>query len=96
MTGLRFRLDAGGDTMVFSAKASEPPALVYWGPSLALGADLAAIAELAQRPIPHGMLDGGEVLDLVPDAARGFLGTPSSQLHRSGDLVLSQFQLVSS
>ncbi len=96
MTGLRFRLDAGGDTMVFSAKASEPPALVYWGPSLAIGADLAAIAELAQRPIPHGMLDGGEGLDLMPDAARGFLGTPSSQLHRSGDLVLSQFQLVSS
>ena len=95
MTGLRFRLDAGGDTMVFSAKASEPPALVYWGPSLALGADLAAIAELAQRPIPHGMLDGGEVLDLVPDAARGFLGTPLAQLHRSGDLVLTQFQLVS-
>lgn len=96
MTGLRFRLDAGGDTMVFSAKASEPPALVYWGPSLGIGVDLAAIAELAQRPVPHGMLDGGEVLDLLPDAARGFLGTPSSQLHRAGDLVLSQFQVVSS
>ena len=96
MTGLRFRLDAGGDTMVFSAKASEPPALVYWGPGLTLGADLAAIAELAQRPVPHGMLDGGEVLDLAPDAARGFLGTPLAQLHRSGDLVLSQFQVVSS
>ncbi len=96
MTGLRFRLDAGGDTMVFSAKASEPPALVYWGPSLGVGVDLAAIADLAQRPIPHGMLDGGEVLDLVPDAARGFLGTPLAQLHRSGDLVLSQFQMVSS
>ncbi len=96
MTGLRFRLDAGADTMVFSAKASEPPALVYWGPSLVKGADLAAIADLAQRPVPHGMLDSGEVLDLVPDAARGFLGTPSSQLHRSGDLVLSQFQVVSS
>ena len=96
MTGLRFRLDAGGDTMVFSAKASEPPALVYWGPSLALGSDLGAIAQLAQRPIAHGMLDSGEVLDLVPDAARGFVGTPLVQLHRSGDLVLSQFQVVSS
>ena len=96
MTGLRFRLDAGGDTMVFSAEASEPPALVYWGPSLAPGADLAAVAGLAQRPVPHGMLDQGEVLDLVPDAARGFLGTPLAQLHRSGDLVLSQFQLVAS
>ena len=96
MTGLRFRLDAGGDTMVFSAMASEPPALIYWGSSLALEVDLAAIAELAQRPVPHGMLDGGEVLDLAPDAARGFLGTPLAHLHRSGDLVLSQFQVVSS
>jgi alpha-galactosidase len=94
MVGLRFRLDGGGDTLVFSTVASAPPALVYWGPSLPKSADLDSVAALAQRPVPHGMLDCGEVLDLAPDAGRGFCGTPLALLHRSGALVISQFQIV--
>lgn len=86
-----FRLDGGGDTLVFSADAGEPPALVYWGAALPPGVDLSAVATLAQRPVPHGMLDGGERLDLVPDAGRGFTGRPLADLHRSGRLVVSQF-----
>lgn len=94
MVGLRFRLDGGGDTLVFSAVTSAPPALVYWGPSLPKNANLESVAAMAQRPVPHGMLDGGEVLDLAPDAGRGFCGTPLALLHRSGALVISQLQLA--
>lgn len=94
MAGLQFRLDGGGDTLVFNAVEGAPPALVYWGPGMPADADLASVAAVAQRPVPHGMLDCGEVLDMAPDAGRGFCGTPLTLLHRSGVLVISQFQMT--
>jgi len=87
-----FRLEGGGQTLVFGGDGIAPPQMVYWGPALEAEADLAALVLLAQRPVPHGMLDVGEVLDLAPDAARGFSGTPLGVLRRGERHLLTQWR----
>jgi alpha-galactosidase len=76
-----FRLDGGGDTLLLASRDG-PPELAYWGPALPSDVDADAVAVLARRAIPQGMLDGGEVFDLLPEAGRGFTGHPALQVHR--------------
>lgn len=87
-TGLR-RLDGGGDTLVLLLRAG-PPRLVYWGERLPSALDEAGLAALAERAVPHGMLDGGEALDLFPEAGRGFTGHPALECHRDDGGFVTQ------
>jgi len=86
------RLDGGGDTLILQTHAG-PPHLAYWGERLPASLDEAALTALAERAVPHGMLDTGEVLDLFPEAGRGFTGHPALECHRDGGFV-TQLALV--
>ncbi len=85
-----FRLDSDRDTLVLIATGGALPELAYWGPKLPLGEP-----NLFARGVPHGMLDGGEVLSLLPEAGRGFLGHPGMAVHRRGRDFVTQFVLKS-
>ncbi len=92
MRGL-LRLDGGGNTVLLQTRAG-PPQLAYWGEPLPATLDEAALAILAERALPHGMLDGGEVLDLYPEAGRGFTGHPALECHRDDGAFVTQLALV--
>jgi alpha-galactosidase len=87
------RLDGGAETLLLQTRAG-PPRLVYWGERLPETLDEAALAILAERSLPHGMLDGGEVLDLFPEAGRGFTGHPAFECHRDDGGFVTQLTLV--
>lgn len=83
-----YRLDGGGDTLVFAGHGAAPLALIYWGPALPGGVDLATIAFAGASGVAHGMLDAGEAFDFFPESGRGFTGRPALALHRSnGDFI---------
>jgi len=88
-----FRLDGGGETMLIAQRPG-PPVLAYWGPALADEVDLDAVEALGERAIPHGMLDAGEVFDLLPEAARGFTGHPAIEVHRPTGGFLTQLEFL--
>lgn len=90
-----FRLDGGGETLLLAPRDG-PPVLVYWGPTLPPQVDVPSIEALAQRAVPQGMLDGGEVFDLVPEAGRGFTGHPALQVHRPSGGFVTQLAFVAS
>ncbi|HZC17051.1 MAG TPA: alpha-galactosidase [Caulobacteraceae bacterium] len=87
------RLDGGGQTLLLQ-KAAGPPRLAYWGKRLPIDFDEAGLAALAERATPHGMLDGGETLDLFPEAGRGFTGHPALECHRDDGAFVTQLALV--
>jgi alpha-galactosidase len=84
-------ITAGDEQIAFRSVADAPPTLAFWGAFEAAGAD---DSELANRPIPHGMLDGGETLDVFPEAGRGFNGHPAILHHRGGLGTVSQLRLT--
>jgi len=85
------RLDGGGETLVL-LMGEGAPSLAYWGPGLPPGVEADMVADLARRAVPHGMLDGGEVFGLVPEAGRGFTGQPGLEIHRAGGGFVTQLQ----
>ncbi len=87
------RLDGGGQTLVLQARTG-PPRPVYWGERLPAALDEAGLAVLAERATPHGMLDGGEGLDLFPEAGRGFTGHPALECHRDDGQFVTQLALI--
>ena len=89
-----FRLDGGGDTLLLASRDG-PPVLAYWGPVLPAEVGADSVDALAQRAIPQGMLDAGEVFDLVPEAGRGFTGHPALQVHRPSGGFVTQLGFVS-
>ncbi len=90
----QFRLDGGGETLVVTARESGPVGLAWWGPALPMDENLAAIAEVSEPAVPHGILDGGEALSLLPQAGDGFTGHPGLILHRAGRDTLTQLRLT--
>ncbi|MFI4936240.1 MAG: alpha-galactosidase [Caulobacterales bacterium] len=89
------QLDGGGETLLI-ARREGAPALVYWGPQLAADVDLDQVAALAERAVPHGMLDAGEAFDLFPQAGRGFTGHPALEIHRQSGGFLTQLEWIGS
>jgi alpha-galactosidase len=87
------RLDGGGETLLL-ALGDGPPALAYWGPRLPEAVDAAAVAALLARAVPGGGLDGGETLDLIPEAGRGFTGHPALAVHRADGGFVTQLRFV--
>ena len=87
-----FRLDGGGETLVFACPDQAMPQLIYWGPSL--GQSVEGLMILAERAVPHGMLDGGETLSWLPEQGQGFSGHPALMAHRGGLDLITQFSGV--
>lgn len=85
-----FRLDGGGESLVFLTTEAGGPRLAYWGRDLGPADPIPALARLSIRAIPHGMLDGGERLNWLPEAGQGFTGHPALLAHRNGAEVVSQ------
>ena len=92
MASRTWRIEGGGQALLFRSVDGAPPELVGWGE--AGGAEGPDDARLADRAVPHGMLDGGERLDLFPEAGRGFTGQPAIEHHRAGRGGVSQLRLA--
>ena len=89
-----FRLDGGGDSLVFLRSAQGAPRLAYWGPLLGECTPLKTLAALRDRPLGGGMLDAGEALTWSPQAGEGFTGHPAFIGHREGRAVIVQLATV--
>ncbi|NMR21460.1 alpha-galactosidase [Cellulomonas fimi] len=79
-------LRAGGTTVLLDARGDELPRLAYWGADLGPidDADLVSLVD-AQRPQRvSGGLDEPAPFALLPEQARGWLGTPGLTGHRDG------------
>lgn len=68
-----WRLDAGGQTLVFAADGGIAAA-IYWGALLPAAEDLGALAQAAWMDLNGGMLDVLPPLSLCPEAGRSFAG----------------------
>jgi alpha-galactosidase len=89
-----FRLDGGGETLVFLIGDSGAPRLAYWGPELGPGDATAAVASITGQAVPGGMLDDGEALSWAPEAGQGFTGHPGLIAHRAGAELITQFSVA--
>lgn len=87
-----FHIAGGGQSVVFGTADNQVPALIYWGEGL--GDEDWAHWSLPETPVPHGMLDDGEKLDLFPEAGRGFSGFPALSYWGAGRDPISQCILV--
>ncbi|HEX7761172.1 MAG TPA: alpha-galactosidase [Caulobacteraceae bacterium] len=87
-----FRLDGGGETLVFLTSALGAPRLAYWGPALGSGSSIAELAGLAERGVAGGGLDEGEALCWLPEAGQGFTGHPGLLAHRDGRDLITQLE----
>ncbi|MBL8770608.1 MAG: alpha-galactosidase [Phenylobacterium sp.] len=85
----QLRLDGGGDTLLVGISGGRPR-IDYWGPELPQG--FAPDAGLLERARPHGMLDGGEAFDLLPEAGNGFTGAPALQVSRPSGGFITQLR----
>jgi alpha-galactosidase len=93
MSTVCFRLDAAGHSMVWVSHAQRLPSLLYWGEALARDADLQALAQALQQPLPHGGLDVAEEISWLPEPGRGFTDEPGLALRRAERHLYTQFQL---
>ncbi len=69
------RLDAGTQTIALVCGPGLPE-VIYWGPSLPLSEDIAALAAASRSDLTGGMLDALPVLSLCPEAGRAWQGQP--------------------
>lgn len=83
------RLDGGDDTLILVLGQSAP-VIAYWGGRLSPDAERDVDPGLLDRAISHGMLDGGEVFDLFPEAGRGFTGRPALDCRRADGAFVTQ------
>ncbi len=77
------RLDGERVTLVITT-AGKLPVVRYWGPRLADGADLAALARLAVRAEAPNSPADPPPLALTPMAGQGWPGRPGLAAHRDG------------
>lgn len=91
---LPVRLDGDADTIVFASVDGGPLAIAYWGRRLPTDVDLTQVAAGTLRPVPHGLLDCGEVLDLMPDGGRGFTGRPAVSVTFADGRSILQLKLA--
>ncbi len=77
------RLDGTETTIVF-AWTDGVPWIAHFGPRLPDATDLATLAALANRPLPHAAVDLDEAVSLHPEAGRAFKGQPALSGWRPG------------
>ncbi|MBU6374263.1 MAG: alpha-galactosidase, partial [Alphaproteobacteria bacterium] len=71
------RLDAGEASLIVLARVGAPARVLYLGPRLPQGADLAAFETLAAEGPRESQPDAPRPLSLVPAGGYGFLGAPA-------------------
>ena len=77
------RIDGDRVTLVL-ATAQGVSAVLYWGPALAAGTDLAQLAALAARGEAPASPAVAPALALTPQAGAGWAGRPGLMVHRDG------------
>lgn len=82
-------LTRDGVSLLLAADDDGNPVLVHWGAALGeLEPDALLAVVAARRPgVPHSSFDHRRLTGLVPEAARGFSGTPALEGHRSGGIA---------
>ena len=88
------RLDSSSDTLVLELKHGRVPQIMHWGTRLPDNVDLGQLVRATDAPVPHGLLDTGEALCLVPQAGSGFTGHPAVQAHRGSYDTVTNFSLT--
>ena len=78
-----WRLDGAGVSLVLASAAGRLPEVVYWGPPLPAGEDLAAVANAGRGDVTGGMLDALPPLSICPEAERSFPGQPGMTLRNA-------------
>ena len=74
------RQDVAGKTLVIYCPQEGAPELVYFATSLPLETDLAALKLSQQTSIPQAMLDEPASLSLLPEAGKGWQGSPAMEI----------------
>jgi len=92
LTGLGFRLDGGGESLVFLTPGGGAPELAYWGPRLTGDDTVDTLAAIADRAVAPSQLDAGQRLSWMPHAGEGFSGWPALMAHRNGELLITQLR----
>ena len=72
----QYRIDDGRQTLVLAAHSDRLPEVVYWGPALDAGEDLATLQAAHVIDVTGGMLDENPPLSVCPEATRTFPGQP--------------------
>ena len=83
-----WRLDDARQSMVLASANSRCPQVVYWGPPLPSGEDLAELCAALQSDVTGGMLDASPDLSLCPEAARSFPGKPGLMIRDADGMTL--------
>ena len=90
-----WRIDDERQTLVLASLGKRVPQVVYWGPPLPKGEDLAVISAAYAIDVTGGMLDEHADLSLCPEASRSFPGQPGLILRDTdGTPLLPQFKLL--
>jgi alpha-galactosidase len=76
---MHWRIDTRGQTIALATDGGIPE-VIYWGPHLPEGEDLAQLALAARNDLTGGMLDQLPALSLSPEPGRAFQGQPGHLL----------------
>ncbi|WP_159975841.1 alpha-galactosidase [Roseobacter cerasinus] len=89
-----WRLDDDRQTLVLASTGGRCPQVIYWGPPLPEGEDLAQLAAAVTLDVTGGMLDENPDLSICPEASRTFPGQPGLIVRDSdGAPLLPAFKL---
>ena len=72
---MQWRMDAGAQTLALTSDGGIPQ-VIWWGPRLPEGEDLAQLAAAQLSDLTGGMLDHLPALTLCPESGRAFQGQP--------------------
>ena len=90
------RLDGEALTLVFALEAGGAADLVYCGPRLPQGEDLAMLASAAARGRHENQPDAPPRPGIWPQRGTGWQGTPAARFRRlSGEAITADFRLIS-
>ena len=79
-----WRLDDSRQTLVLASQKDHLAEVIYWGPRLPVGEDLASVLDAHAIDVTGGMLDLNPELSICPEATRSFPGQPGLILRDSG------------
>ncbi|CTQ34115.1 alpha-galactosidase [Jannaschia rubra] len=85
----------GRQSLILASDGARLPQIVYWGPRLPEGEDLAALTAAGALDVTGGMLDRTPDLSICPEATQSFPGQPGLMLRDAeGTSILPAFRFV--
>jgi alpha-galactosidase len=82
-----WRIDSGAQTLALTTTGGIPQ-VIWWGPRLPEGEDLAQLAASTRNDLTGGMIDALPALSLCPESGRAFQGQPGLVAHDAGGAPL--------